>query len=101
MAQPKKGRNRGAPPPLPSFEGRQAWTFDSPATGAQKSNAGHKGPREAWLIAGPGARVNRPGAYFFGAAASLLTDVEPVETGAPGGCAGFPAATVGAGLAAT
>lgn len=94
-------RDSGAPPPHPSLklEGRQAWTFDSPATGAQKSNAGPEGPADdVWVIPASSGRVNGLSVAYF-----LVIEVEPVATGAPaaaGGCAGA-AATLGGGLAAT
>jgi hypothetical protein len=104
----------GAPPPLPSHEGRQAWTFNSPATGAQKSTAGPKAREEEWLIAIPGFGVNRARQGYFLSIVVSLSEVDPVETGAPGGEPGAApgrlpaaaggraaAATLGAGLAAT
>lgn len=60
--------------------------------GCAKIKRGPEGPRRLCLIAILDGLVNRPGgpkaAYFFSIAVSL-TDVEPVETGAPAAAGGF------------
>ncbi len=85
-----------------NFEGRQAWTFDSPATGAQKSNAGPEGPAfDVWVIPASGGRVNGLSVAYFFLTVVSVTEVEPVATGAPAAGGGAVATLGGGGLAAT
>ena len=70
--------------------------------GCAKIKRGPKGPRRREVNTGVRSRRQPPRAAYFFSTVVSLTEVDPVETGAPGGAGGgVAAAKFGGGLAAT